>query len=363
MIKVVHTADIHLDSPFAGCSLAGRAEKRDGLKKAFLSLCEYCRDNAVDILLIAGDLFDGEFVRRETVEFTAECFAMIPETHIFIAPGNHDFFSGVSPYGYCNFPDNVKIFTEENLVAVHIPEKSVCVYGYGFCGEKISGDPLADVRPENFGIVNILIGHGDLDCPSSNYYNIRVSDISSSGFDYAALGHIHKPSEMMKYGRTFCAYSGCLAGRDFGECGKRGFILAEIEKGDIKTEFISVSQESYEEISVDITGKSIPEIVSVMKERRKEFPELCHVRAILCGEREEDVADYVQLINAHISGADFEEIKDMTVGKTLFDEIADEYSLRGVFASKLRPYIESGDERTAMVARLALKYGLDALKK
>lgn len=363
MIKIVHIADLHLDSPFSGCSLTERNARRLELKKALSAVCDYCLENNTDILLVAGDLFDGEFVRRETIAYVAECFARIPETRVFISPGNHDPYNSASPYKYCRFPDNVHIFTDETLETVEIPCLGTAVYGYGFTTGKMNGTPVSGIHPFDTSRINILIGHADLDDPTSPYYNIKISDIASSGLDYVALGHIHKQSGIMYFGETACAYSGCLVGRGFDECGERGMIAGEIAKGSVSLEYIPITEAGYDEIHIDVTGKEIADITKEVTENLSRVPLQFRVRVVLSGERLKEESISAMLESELPARSKPIEIMDNTRESIKYGEILKEYSLRGAYARTLLPYIQSEDKETSEKAVLALRYGLEALKK
>lgn len=363
MIKFVHIADLHLDSPFSGCSMQERSERRNELKNALLSVVSYCLDSKTDLLLICGDLFDGDFAGRTTAVFVADCLSKIPRTRVFITPGNHDPYCASSPYKYCNFPDNVHIFTGESLESVEIPELGCAVYGFGYTSQRMSENPVLGIHPHNTSRINILMAHGDIDDVSSPYYNISSADIGNSGLDYVALGHIHKPSGLMHYGRTACAYSGCLVGRDFGECGTRGMIVGEIDVNGTKISYIPVSSTSYEEITVDITGKDLSTIISETAEKCRDFSDKTRVRIVLCGERDNPIPLSEALLREYLPLLAGTEILDKTTEKLNYTELMKEYSLRGAFARNLRPYLESSDGSVREKGILALKYGLEALKK
>ncbi len=362
MIRFVHIADLHLDSPFTGCSLEERRERRNELKNALAAVTSYCNEHSIELLLISGDLFDGDFAGKQTAAFTAECFSRIPNTHVFIAPGNHDHYGHSSPYKYCTFPPNVHIFTEEKLQSVEIPSLGCAVYGYGFNSAKMSERPLSGIHPFDTDRINILVAHGDLDVPSV-YYTIKGEDLERSGLDYAALGHIHKPSGLMYFGKTACAYSGCLVGRDFGECGKRGMIVGEITKAGTEIKYVPVTHRSYEEITVDVTGKELSEIMTEIKEKCRNFTEMTSVRIILVGERNEFGSVPKKCVEDALSHVDSIRLSDQSTEMLRYDELLTEYSLRGAFARSLRPYMESDNERIREKGKRALRYGLEALRK
>lgn len=363
MLKFIQIADLHLDSPFSGCSMTERRARRDELKNALISAVSYCRENNIDMMLVCGDLFDGEFARRETVAFAAECFGRIPNVRVFIAPGNHDAYNAVSPYKYCTFPGNVHIFKSESLECVEIPELECAVYGFGYNSSKMREKPVSGIHPHNTDRLNILMAHGDIDSQGSPYYNISSYDLESSGLDYVALGHIHKPSGLMYFGKTPCAYSGCLVGRDFGECGKRGMIAGELSKGTADIRYIPVTHISYEEVIVDATEKSLSDIVEEFRKKCASFTEQTRVRAVLTGERDMLVEISEHLLSENLLHFDAFSFVDKTTEKIMYRELLEEYSLRGEYARMLRPYMEASEESIRQKGLLALRYGLDALKK
>ena len=363
MIKFVHIADLHLDSPFSGADLNERRERRAELRKALVETISFCTENKTDILLVAGDLFDGEFAGRDTAAFVAECFSRIPDTRVFIAPGNHDHFGAHSPYRYCDFSPNVHIFTEETLSCVEIPQLGCAVYGYGFNSEKMSAQPTRGIHPHDTDRINILVGHGDLDVSHSPYYNISSEDLAASGLDYVALGHIHKPSGLIRFGGTACAYSGCLVGRDYGESGMRGLVTGTVSKTGTEIEYVPVSRRSYEEITVDVTGKSPSEVLSELQEKCMGFSELTGVRTVLIGERDDFFTLPKSTVEKALSHIYAVHISDKTTEVIGYERLLSESSLKGHYARMLRQYIESDSEEMREKAMLALRYGLEALRK
>lgn len=362
MIKIVHIADLHLDSPFAGSGISEREEKRNELLGAFSQVCKICRDENIDLLLIAGDFFDGDFIRRETADFLSQKFEEMNNTRIFIAPGNHDPYNSDSPYKSTKFPSNVHIFTTETLEAVDIPELNTVVYGYGFVGEKMHEKPTLGINPKDKTKINILVGHADVDVPLSQYYNINGSDLAASGLEYAALGHIHKFGGINIYGNTACAYSGCLMGRDFGECGSKGIIVGEIKKNNVNLNFRTVSESLYEDITVNITDMNLSQTITSIVEKCNMLSEKTSVRITLCGTAKEKLYITPSLFNGLLPKFKLFEINDSTKLAPKIEELLSEHSLRGEFARKVQPFLESDDSYTSEKAALALKYGLEALK-
>ena len=147
-IKILHTADLHLDSAFealpAGKAAIRRAEQRELLSR----LAELARSERADLVLLAGDIFDGGGTYFETgAEFVRDM--SVP---VFIAPGNHDPYDARSPYAKLDIPQNVRIFTERDVECAELPELGVRVYGAAFTGST-DGPDITNIRTERAGDV------------------------------------------------------------------------------------------------------------------------------------------------------------------------------------------------------------------
>ena len=136
MVKVFHCADIHLDSPFSLYSPREAEKRRTELRAAFTSALMYAREKKADIFIISGDLFDSEYVTRDTRELLVREFAKCGDMKIFISPGNHDPFVEGGLYSAA-FPENVKIFTSEKLSSFYFSKNNVCIHGYAFTSARV----------------------------------------------------------------------------------------------------------------------------------------------------------------------------------------------------------------------------------
>ena len=258
MIKILHCGDIHLDSPFQLQDAEKSDIRRNELRGTFSSLTLYAKSNNIDLMLIAGDLFDSEYVTKETVALVCREFASIPECRIVISPGNHDPYTENSVYARTAFPDNVYLFDSSSLSYFSFDDIGVDVYGYAFTSPTMTENPFAGHTPKKSDRINILCAHGDTRTPISNFCPITASDIKNSGFDYIALGHYHDSDGVEKAGDTYYAYSRCLEGRDFGETGHKGAISAEMSKDggvfSITSKGLRFSKRRYEAETLDVSG-------------------------------------------------------------------------------------------------------------
>ena len=243
MVKLLHAADLHLDSAFSALppekAAQRRAEQRLVLER-LTALSEGCA-----AVLLAGDLFDSARVYRDTLEALRAALAAC-RCPVFIAPGNHDALLPGSPYLENGWPENVHIFRTAEPERVSLPEFDV--YGAGFLRAEMPA-MLDGFRAADPSRLNILVLHGDAENPASPYDPVSSAALAASGLDYAALGHIHRRGER-RDGGTLCAWPGCLMGRGFDECGEKGALLVSAEKGACRTEFVPCGARRYERLSV-----------------------------------------------------------------------------------------------------------------
>ena len=130
MLKVLHGADFHLDSPFSGLKPDAAARRRGEQRELLARLTDLAREREADLVLLSGDLLDGDLVFRETVQALARALGEIP-CPVFLAPGNHDWYGPQSPYAALEWPGNVHLFTGPELGAVRLPELGCTVWGGG----------------------------------------------------------------------------------------------------------------------------------------------------------------------------------------------------------------------------------------
>lgn len=370
-IRILHTADLHLDSPFSRVTLdMGEASKKE-LRKTFSDMISYARTQQADLILISGDLFDSGFATRETAALITRELENAP-CPVVIAPGNHDPYDSNSIWSKKSFSDNVHIFDSSELSYFDFPESGVRVYGYAFTAPSMRQCPISGKTVENGNTVNILCAHGDTASALSQYCPITYADLSSFGADYAALGHIHNPeaeNEALEAKGISAAYCGCPQGRDFGECGIKGAILVDIEKngGDvsIKRTFVPFSKKIYEEVSVQLEGsENTAEVISEIRTcmADKNYGENTILRIDLCGYTApglvivcEDIAEACRGDLASLT------VTDSTAPQISAEELSIDKGIRGEVYRLLSPAMENGSPEERNQALDALKYALAAL--
>ena len=257
-LKILHSADWHLDSPFAGFSEGQRELLKNEQKTIPEKISRLCRQETCDLVLLAGDLFDGE-ASADTVgllkKALAEC--AVP---VFIAPGNHDFCAPGSPWLEETWPENVHIFTG-TMESVALPELDCRVYGAGYQSMDC-GALLENFHAQGSETYQIAVLHGDPTKKTSPYNPITAQQVRDSGLDYLALGHIHKAGTFHA-GRTLCAWPGSPMGRGWDETGEKGVCIVTLgEKASLRA--VSLDTLRFHEQRVDIGRNAAAALETVL---------------------------------------------------------------------------------------------------
>ncbi len=357
-IKIMHAADFHLDSPFDSLSDEKARERRREQRELFMSAAELCEREGVQAVLLPGDLLDSERSGFETSELLLEVLGRL-RAEVFIAPGNHDFISPLSPYSALKFSENVHIFNTSEITKFSFPEKGFAVWGAGFASST-SPALLAGFKPRREEGVNLMVLHGDLNMPKSPYNPITEAEIASSEMDYIALGHVHSFSGIRRAGSTFYAYSGCPEGRGFDETGEKGVIVGTVGEGECELRFVSLGGRRYETLCLDLTEKK--DAVSALLEILPRDSGRDIYKIILQGEFDGDL-DLERLREAVSERFYAVSFRDSTrIKRDIWAQAGDD-TLKGIFLRLLRQKYEAArtDEERGKIV-LAVRYGLAALE-
>ncbi len=367
MQKLLHIADLHLDSPMKRLPFSRAREFKDRMRSVFSSAVDFAKAEKCTAVLIAGDLFDTEFYSRETVEFLSREFSRADEIKFFISPGNHDPYTDASPYERFPFPENVFVFSSNELGKFEFPEMGLNIYGYAFTGHSYIERPLAGFFADGEEF-NVLCAHADIESPLSAYAPISARELEASRLDYAALGHIHTRCQIEHFGHTVCAYSGCIAGRDFSEQGEKGGILVTLDsvggKKSVTAERVRFCPWAYAELDVDVTAVAENELSDHLKKEVKKFISDSSLTEFvlqinLCGSTTYS-PDRTQLLDELSQfGVTSLENRAMLLPPSGLER---DYTVRGEFYRQLKPLLESEDLNERERAALALKLGLSALE-
>jgi len=364
-IKIVHTADLHFDTPFNEVGQVQSKINKEELKRVFMDIIHFCKKESVEILLLAGDIFDNYTINRETLYFIERSFEIIPQTRVFISPGNHDPYGTNSFYKLINWPSNVYIFNDK-LEPVEVKELGATIWGGAFKDKYVRESMLKGFSKKT-ETINIMVLHGEIaNSKDGNEYNpITVKEISESGMDYIALGHRHGFSGINKVENTCYAYSGCPQGRGFDELSDKGIIYGYVSKGAVELDFIKTSRRNYEESKIDISNAfGYEEVVNIILNKISEKDRLENLyKIILVGEISDEFnIDEDTLKDLIASKFYFCRVVDKTTIKINLEKISKGYSMKSIFAQKLIKELEKAEtEEEKEIIKMALKIGLSSL--
>ena len=257
-LKILHAADLHLDSPFGGFSDEQRQLLKAQQRLLPEKIADLCRREGCDLVLLAGDIFDGE-ASRDTLDHLKNELARcgVP---VFIAPGNHDFCSPGSPWLTESWPENVYVFTG-GLESVVLAELSCRVYGGGFrsmdCPSLLDG-----FRAEGTERYKIAVLHGDPTQRESPYNPITAAQVKASGLQLLALGHIHKAGAF-RAGDTLCVWPGCPMGRGWDETGDKGVCIITIED-EATVQAVSLDTIRFYDLEADVGADAVAALESLL---------------------------------------------------------------------------------------------------
>ena len=259
MIKFLHAADIHLDSPLRKLEAYEGApveEMRHATRRAFENMLELAVDERVDFVLIAGDLYDGDWKDYNTGLYLVSRLGKLREAKIpvFIVAGNHDALSKITKT--LKLPEGVTMFPSNRAVTIALDDVGVAIHGRSF-STAVMKKNLARKYPEAIpGYFNIGLLHTSLNGREGHetYAPCSVDDLLNKGYDYWALGHAHQ-REIVHAQEPVIAFSGNTQGRHIRESGSRGCFLVSVDDTDkVSVNFRSLDVVRWEKITVDARG-------------------------------------------------------------------------------------------------------------
>jgi len=235
-VKFLHAADIHLDSPLHGLERyegAPVAELRAATRRAFDNLVELAIEEAVAFVLLAGDLYDGDWKDYNTALYFIQRMARLREAgiRVFIVAGNHDAASQITRQ--LRLPDNVKLFSTSKPETVVIEDLGLAVHGQGFARREVTED-LSGAYPQAYPhLFNIGLLHTCLDGKPGHepYAPCTVDGLRSKGYDYWALGHVHNREVVSQ--DPWIVFPGNIQGRHIRETGPKGCTLVTVADGEV----------------------------------------------------------------------------------------------------------------------------------
>ena len=340
-MKFVHIADMHFDSPFVNLSekdIMGDLRRLEQ-RKVFKKIIEYIKENNIKYFFISGDLYEYKYIKQSTIDYINKLFEEIPETNIYIAPGNHDPYTKNSYYNKYNWSKNVKIFGPK---VEKIETQDANIYGYGFDDFYCSDSGVENIEIEQTEKPNILIIHGNIDgstIEDMQYNSMSKKMLQEKGFDYVALGHIHKKDYNTEENQKI-VYPGSTISLGFDELGEHGMIVGDLEKNKLETQFIKLDDKQFtkRELNVD-SIYSKEELIEKINEL--EIEENNYVEIILIGNRNFEINKY-DLIK-YILNNNIIKIKDNTKIAYNLEKLENENTLKGLFIKEMNKKLKNAE--------------------
>ena len=337
MIRMLHTADCHLDAPLRNFTDLQRRELRASLlelpgKIADLSIREGC-----DIAVLSGGIFDGPG-SRESYEAVYRCLERM-EIPVFIVPGGTDPYREDSIWAREEWPDNVFLFKSDAPSSFSIRELDCRIYGAACPGPEGSGLPeeFRAECDERHVLLALWADPGDPDTAA------RIRD---AGVDYAALGG-SRDRVRLEAGGALCAWPGSPMGRDFTEPGTRGVLIAELGEG-VRLRFEALEGPRFYSYSVDAMSDPLGAVTAVLPEGGSTD----HFRVRVTGRVRPEVMDRLP---EHLSLWPNLTILDKTTPQEDLWAGAGEDTLTGLFFRNLRDAVQAADPAEAELQELAAR--------
>lgn len=360
-MKLIHCADLHLDSKLNANLDKESAKKRKGeILHTFERMVAYASDHDISAILIAGDMFDTKNISAAARNTVLHNIDTHPDIVFYYLKGNHDNNNFLSELE--GIPDNLKMFDSQWTTYTEADGK-ITISGIELTSENANSAYISLILDP--GKFNIVMLHGQESESSANDKAeiINLKSLKNKGIDYLALGHIHSyKKEQLDARGTYC-YSGCLEGRGFDECGEHGFVVIDIDEntGKYAHEFIPFAQRNLYTIDIDVTAcGTTAEMISKAKSDLEAagYSKDSLVKIVLKGmldvECEKDIAYFTSAFTNYFY---FVKVYDETTLKIDINDYMLDASLKGEYVRQVMADDSISDEDKKIIIR----YGLQAI--
>ena len=351
MIKILHSADWHMDAPLRQFS----AEQRNLLRKKMLALpgmiADVCIREGCDLVLLAGDIFDGAVYTPEGLDGVRRALERMG-VPVFIAPGNHDPYGPNSVWAREAWPANVFVFNRQELSAYRLRSLGCRVYGAAFTSMDCPG-LLSGFRAGGEEQYAVMVLHGDPSSADSAYNPVTAAQVRDSGLDYLALGHVHAPGRFGA-GAGMCAWPGCPMGHGWDETGTKGVLIAELEQ-EASIRFIPLDVPKFYDLELSVGEDAAQALEELLPGGGSED----FFRVKLTGE-----SGGIDLDGLYRRFGDYPNLKllDETVKQENLWKNAGQDTLEGVYFQILRDAMERADPQTREELELTAKLSRQILQ-
>lgn len=386
-LRFLQFSDAHIDPALTHVKLGWPPDKREQrigeINKLIADLPRLAQERQVEAVLIPGDLWDDETVSADTAAMVIETCAAFSPIPVFIAPGNHDFYSPLSFYNpdilrlrsLPVWPDNVFIFRSEQFqTIIHPTRPDVSLTGRAFhhhapTAQRWLAQPI--VRPET--PISILLFHGsllsyegpDANLPGKSTAPFSADELVDQNFSYAALGHYHHYTELVDMDeRIRAAYAGCLAGRGPTETGSHFVLVGELDAQGVcgELEKIRLDRRAVYHVIVDLSDATTDTLIERIGRQLQ-----------ASGATAEDIV-YLQLTGRIRNGQPVTGLTEPFQGRYFYLGVRDHtrpayeldtphpHTTQGEFIRQMQRHLDAAtNQAERSQCEHALYYGLDAL--
>lgn len=360
-MKIIHCADLHLDSRLNANLEKDKAKERKGeILHTFERMITYASHNGVSAILIAGDLFDTKNISSTARNTVLHHITAHPDIRFYYLKGNHDrdnFLSGLD-----ELPGNLRLFGSE-WISYEEAEGRILISGAELTADSADAACMSLVLDSRKFNVVMLHGQDSRSAAKDRAELINLKALRNKGIDYLALGHIHSyRRERLDARGTYC-YPGCLEGRGFDECGEHGFVLLEIdeETGSFVQEFVPFAQRRLYTVNVEVTDcETTAELISRAEPALREAgcgPESM-VKIVLTGMLdvacEKDMAFFCSAFRQRFY---YVKVYDETTLKINIEDYMLDQSLKGEYVRQ----VMADDSLPEEDKKIIIRYGLQAI--
>lgn len=272
-MRLVHAADLHLDSPLRGLSRLPdpevARELRQASRRALENLVYAVLDEGAQALVLAGDVYDGDWTDYATGRFFAEQMGVLHESGVpvFMAAGNHDAESVITRA--LALPPNVSVLSTHHPESVVRDDLGLAVHGQGFAKKAVTENLVVSYPKRIPGLVNVGILHTAVTGAEghANYAPCTPQDLARTDYDYFALGHVHEHT-VVNRGHRVAAFSGNLQGRTPRETGPKGALVVDAEADErAALRHVPLDVARWAAVTVDVTGAAdVDDVLVVLDE-------------------------------------------------------------------------------------------------
>lgn len=359
MLTFLHAADFHLDSPFHALPPDQAAERRQEQRQLLTRLADAARQSQADLIFLAGDLFDSQRVRPETIQALYQVLEEL-EAEVFLSPGNHDPYTKVSPYHKFTWPSHVHFFTTPTPQRVELPQLGAVVYGGAFTASYRMDSPLAGSTPRRRGWPPLAASTATPPRPTAATAPSPRRRSPRRAWTIWPWGHLHTASGLLRAGKTWYAWPGCPEGRGFDETGDKGVYLGQWEAGRVQLEFLPLARRRYLTPQIDITGRDPADALEAYIRTARPEDILC---ITLTGQRdpeaEPDLTALTALASSYFYSAS---LYDNTCLSQSIWARRDEDTLTGLFLRAMAQRLQEAPKEERPLLERAVRFGLAALE-